>query len=310
MSDHAAALGPLVFPSGAGNHAGVFRTLLIGERCGELGVGADFLSETLLQKREDEFGEGDAYLAVVFGIFVVYQPRHVAGDALIVDAGFGGERFGAARKVAVLVCRRHAESKVALGIGAFERHRHGLRLAFGEKNIGVDPQMPVDFAYRLKVDVDEFKDAETPERLIRFVDVGGIVFLSGGDVAVLVYDARTQVMAVAIKDAQTFVVFHIVGRIFCDVVLACRVVVGDHIDVAHEKRLVAVVMLYAVGIRRHHVHCQVDGTASGCGVGSECDIFLVKPEIALVAQAVGDVLARLVEHVAVKVGVVAQNEFG
>lgn len=59
--------------------------------------------------------------------------------------------------------------------------------------------MPVDFAYRLKVDVDEFKDAETPERLIRFVDVGGIVFLSGCDVAVLVYDARTQVMAVAIK---------------------------------------------------------------------------------------------------------------
>ena len=33
---------------------------------------------------------------------------------------------------------------------------------------------------------------------------------------------------------------------------------------------------------------------------NECDIFLVKPEIALVAQAVGDVLARLVEHVAVK----------
>ena len=84
--------------------------------------------------------------------------------------------------------------------------------------------MPVDFAYRLKVDVDEFQDAETPERLICFVDVGGIVFLSGCDVAVLVYDARTQVMAVAIKDAQTFVVFHIVGRIFRDVVLACRVV--------------------------------------------------------------------------------------
>ena len=118
VSDHAAALGPLVFPSGTGNHAGVFRTLLIGERCGELGVGADFLSETLLQERKDEFGEGDAYLAVVFGIFVVYQPRHIAGDALIVDACLGGERLGAARKVAVLVCRRHAESKVALGVGA------------------------------------------------------------------------------------------------------------------------------------------------------------------------------------------------
>ena len=114
MVYHAAALGPFVFPPGAGNDARVFGAFLVGERRAEFGVGANLLAETFVEEREDEFREVDVDFAGIFRIFVVDKSGNVAGDAFVVNAEFSCKSFGAASDVAMLVGCGDAESEVAL----------------------------------------------------------------------------------------------------------------------------------------------------------------------------------------------------
>ena len=122
------AFAPSIFPSCAGNDAGVFGSSLVAKRSGELGGGLNALLKAAFQKRRFKFGVHNAHLARIFRVVVVDESAHISGDAFVAHIKFGIEHFRAVKHIAVLIVDPGAKAQVAFAVSALERERNALRL--------------------------------------------------------------------------------------------------------------------------------------------------------------------------------------
>ena len=312
----AAALGPLVAPRSAGNHAGVFGARLIVKVDGKRCRGLNLALERLPQKWEHKLGEGQAQFGRVLAVVVVDQAAQVARDALVGHLGLGTEDFGTLEQIAVLIVHAHAKSQVTLAVGALERDRDRLRLVGLQKHIGIDHEQAIDLAHRTHVDVDLLEHVQAAQGAVGTRHGFGTIQGSRLDVVALCDDTMLQVALAVLDHLDATGQGHRVGTPQA-VVHRHRVVVGHIHHVTHGKWPVLGVIghvVVAVGITA--VKRQVHGARAGSGVGREGDVLLVEGKVAVVAQVFGNALSPLIQAVKVqqvatmhgKTGRIGQND--